>query len=84
MIPSNQRRVVVIAIGLLVAVTLVSAVVGYVVSVRTGLEAVTVVAITFAVSPASFALYGFVATLTFVLTLVAVLVAVEKIEEDVE
>ena len=78
----TRGRVAVAVAGLVVAVTLVAGVVGYAVSARTGIEEATLLAITFSVSPVAFALYGLVATVTFLATLGAVLFAVEKIEED--
>ena len=60
---------------------LLGAALGYALPARTGLEEVTVLSIAFAVTPASVALYGVVGVGTFLATLLAVVLVVERFDE---
>ena len=77
------RRVVIGAFVVIVAVAgLLGAVLGYVVPAQTGLEEVTVLAITFTLTPVSVALYGVVTVGTFLATLFVVVAIVAAFDEN--
>ena len=80
---STGPRVVIALVAGIVAVTAaLGAVLGAVVPAQTGLEEVTVLAITFTVSPVSFALYGAVTVGTFLVTALFVVWIVGQFDEN--
>ena len=76
------RHVVIGGVFTIVAVAgLSGAALGHALSDRTGLEEVTVLSITFTVTPTSLALYGAVAVGTFLATLLVVLTVVSRFDD---
>jgi hypothetical protein len=78
----GRRIVISLGLALVAATAAFGAILGYALPARSGLEAVTVLGITFVVSPATFALYGAVAVGTFIATLVLVLEVVSRFDEN--
>ncbi len=77
------RRIVIGAFVVIVAVSgLLGAALGYTVPARTGLEEVTVLSITFTLTPVSVALYGVVTVGTFLATLFVVVAIVAAFDEN--
>ncbi|MCU4741784.1 hypothetical protein OB955_17785 [Halobacteria archaeon AArc-m2/3/4] len=75
------RRTIALSLAIVVLAGVFGGVLGAVVSRQTGLEAATVAAITFTVSPGSFALYGVVAAGTFLVTGLGVVVALSRFDD---
>lgn len=77
----GRRVVAALALALVAATAAFGAVLGFVLPERTGLEEVVVLETAFAVSPASFALYGAVTVAAFLATLVLVVRAISRFDE---
>ncbi|WP_255169653.1 DUF7520 family protein [Natrononativus amylolyticus] len=81
---STGKRVVVgLLLGIVALTAALGAVLGAVVPAQTGLEEVTILAITFTVSPTSFALYGAVTVGTFLGVTILVVRAISQFEDGV-
>ncbi|MFC4437137.1 MULTISPECIES: DUF7520 family protein [Natrialbaceae] len=77
----GRRIVLTLGLALVLATAVFGALLGYALPVQSGLEEVTVLGITFVVSPATFALYGGVSVGTFLATLLFVVRGVSRFDE---
>ncbi|MDG5760106.1 hypothetical protein QA600_12220 [Natronococcus sp. A-GB1] len=81
---SLERRRLVVALGLalVTAAAALGALIGYAIPVRTGVEDVTVLGITFVASPTTGALYASVTVGVFLATLAFVFTSIAHLEDD--
>ena len=78
----GQRIVLTLGFALVLATAAFGALLGYVLPAQSGLEEVTVLGITFVVSPVTFALYGGVTIGVFLVTLLLVVRVVSRFDEQ--
>lgn len=77
----GRRIVLTLGFTLVLATAVFGALLGYTLPTRSGLEEVTVLGITFVVSPATFALYGGVTVSVFLVALLFVVRVASRFDE---